>query len=223
VLLTDRRSQPSRWRTIAAIEVGLAAGAVVLDVIVPTIAILGLVAASLALRREHLLTLGLRRLADPARTALAVLVLVVAWTLFQLAVVMPVLNHLTGTRQDLSELADVEGSPGLLAVFLMLTWTVAAFGEEIVYRGYIPTRITDAVGRTGAGLAVAAVGSSLLFGLAHTEQGVIGVVVTFLDGLFFTALRLRYRSLWAAILAHGFNNTIGLVALFLVGPVYGLW
>jgi CAAX protease family protein len=102
-------------------------------------------------------------------------------------------------------------------------WTVAAFGEEIVYRGYIPTRITDVVGRTGAGLAAAAVGSSLLFGLAHTEQGVIGVAVTFLDGLFFTAVRLRYRSLWAAILAHGFNNTIGLVALFLVGPVYGFW
>jgi hypothetical protein len=160
VLLTDRRSESGRWRTIAAIEVGLAAGAVVLDVIVPTIAILGLVAASLAVRREHLVTLGLRRLADPARTVLAVLALVIAWTLFQLAVVMPVLNHLTGTRQDLSELADVEG---------------------------------------------------------------IGVVVTFLDGLFFTALRLHYGSLWAAILAHGINNTIGLVALFLIGPVYGFW
>jgi membrane protease YdiL (CAAX protease family) len=47
--------------------------------------------------------------------------------------------------------------------------------------------------------------------------------VTFLDGLFFTALRRRYRSLWAAILAHDFNNTIGLVAFFLVGPVYGFW
>ncbi len=49
------------------------------------------------------------------------------------------------------------------------------------------------------------------------------MAVTFLDGLFFTAARLRYRSLWATILAHGFNNTIGLVALFLVGPVYGFW
>jgi len=25
------------------------------------------------------------------------------------------------------------------------------------------------------------------------------------------------------VLAHGFNNTIGLVAYFCVGPIYGLW
>ena len=65
--------------------------------------------------------------------------------------------------------------------------------------------------------------SSLLFGLAHTEQGIIGVVVTLLAALFFRFLRPRYRNLWAPVLAHGFNNTIGLTAAFLAGPVYGLW
>jgi hypothetical protein len=25
------------------------------------------------------------------------------------------------------------------------------------------------------------------------------------------------------VLAHGFNNTIGFVAFFLVGPIHGLW
>jgi hypothetical protein len=28
---------------------------------------------------------------------------------------------------------------------------------------------------------------------------------------------------WAPVLAHGFNNTIGFVAFYAVGPVYGLW
>jgi membrane protease YdiL (CAAX protease family) len=36
-------------------------------------------------------------------------------------------------------------------------------------------------------------------------------------------LRYRYRTLWASVLAHGFNNTIGCVAFFLVGPLHGLW
>jgi membrane protease YdiL (CAAX protease family) len=63
----------------------------------------------------------------------------------------------------------------------------------------------------------------VLFGLAHTEQGVIGVVVTLLDALFRSFLRLRYRSLWAPVLAHGFSNTIGLITVFLIGPIYGLW
>lgn len=36
-------------------------------------------------------------------------------------------------------------------------------------------------------------------------------------------LRLRYGTLWAPVLAHGFNNTLGFVTFFLVGPVHGLW
>jgi membrane protease YdiL (CAAX protease family) len=36
-------------------------------------------------------------------------------------------------------------------------------------------------------------------------------------------LRMRYRTLWAPVLAHGFNNSIGLTAYFLAGPMYGLW
>lgn len=65
--------------------------------------------------------------------------------------------------------------------------------------------------------------SATLFALAHTEQGLIGVVLTFLDAIFFSVLNLRYRSVWASVLAHGFNNTIGLTAFYFVGPIYGLW
>ena len=70
---------------------------------------------------------------------------------------------------------------------------------------------------------VAVLLSSVLFGFLHTEQGVIGVVITTLDAIFWSTLRYRYRTLWAAILAHGFNNTIGMVAYFIAGPFYGLW
>jgi hypothetical protein len=31
------------------------------------------------------------------------------------------------------------------------------------------------------------------------------------------------QRLWASQLAHGFNNTLGLTAVFLVGPIHGLW
>lgn len=210
-------------RFLAAIEVGAATAAIVANLVVPTIVILLLMAASLLLRRERLATVGLTRLAGGWHVVLRILGWVALWTLIQLGLVMPALNHLTGRTQDLSEMADVQGSVGLLLVFLLLTWTIAAFGEELVYRGYLPTRVTDALGSGTVAVVTAVVASSVLFGLAHTEQGLVGVVVTFLDALFFSALRLRYRTVWASILAHGFNNTIGLVALFLVGPIYGLW
>jgi membrane protease YdiL (CAAX protease family) len=47
--------------------------------------------------------------------------------------------------------------------------------------------------------------------------------VTFLDGLLWCGLRYHYDSLWAAALAHGCNNTIGLTAYFVVGPVGAFW
>jgi membrane protease YdiL (CAAX protease family) len=65
--------------------------------------------------------------------------------------------------------------------------------------------------------------SSLLFGLAHTQQGIIGVVLTFLDALFLQFSEMAIRNLWAAVLGHGFNNTIGLITFFFVGPIYALW
>ena len=76
---------------------------------------------------------------------------------------------------------------------------------------------------TAVGGTVAVVLSSLLFGLAHSEQGLVGVTLATIDGAFFSLLRLRYASLWAAVLAHGYLNSIGLITYFVVGPVYGLW
>jgi membrane protease YdiL (CAAX protease family) len=49
------------------------------------------------------------------------------------------------------------------------------------------------------------------------------VVLATVDGVAFGLLRLARRTLWAPVLAHGFANTIGFVAFFLVGPVDALW
>lgn len=137
---------------------------------------------------------------------------------------MPVLNHLTGTTQDLSAFKNLKGNFNQLLFFLVLTWTLAAFGEEIVYRGYLQKRILDLFGDTRTGIILAVGISSLLFGLAHTEQGTIAVGLTFLDATFFSLIKIHYdNNLWAAIFAHGASNTIGLVEFFLFRPVYGLW
>jgi hypothetical protein len=58
--------------------------------------------------------------------AAVVFALVVGWQLLQQGLVKPILNHLTGTREDLSQFADLQGDLGLLAGLLLLTWTLAA-------------------------------------------------------------------------------------------------
>jgi len=52
----------------------------------------------------------------------------------------------------------------------VLSWTLAALGEEIVYRGYFQKRLTDVLGSNLPGILLTIGISSLLFGLAHTER-----------------------------------------------------
>ena len=171
----------SRWARVAAVEFAVAAAVVLLDLAIPTLVILALAGASLALRRASPASLGFRRLDRPARTLVAVLGLTAGWTLLQIGLVMPLLNRVTGTRQDLSGFDELQGDVGLLVVLVVLSWTLAALGEETAFRGYLPTRIGEALGGAGSRVGVLAgvLGSSVLFALIHTEQGVVGVAVTF--------------------------------------------
>ena len=221
---THHRGGPSTaWRIVAGAEVALAAAVILLDLFLPTIVLLVLVGASLLYHRAGPASLGFRAIPRPARMAAQVLALVILWTMLQVGLVMPVLEHLTGQRQDMSPFDGLEGNLPMLVALLALSWTLAALGEETVYRGFLLTRAREVMGTGRAALLLAVGVSSLLFGLAHTEQGLVGVALTALDAVFFSVLRLHYGTLWAAVLAHGFNNTLGLTAFWIVGPIYGLW
>lgn len=211
-----------KWDVIAAIEAGAAAVTVVLDLFVPTLILVAMTAGSLLVRRRGLGSLGLVRVSGGG-LVMKMLAFAVLWSVFQLGVTMPVANHLSGRQQDLSVFDGLQGNLGMLVGLLLLSWTLAAFGEEVAYRGYLLTRCRAAAGGGRAGLIVGVLASSVLFGLGHTEQGLIGVLVVTLDATAWSVLRIRYRTLWAPILAHGFNNTLGFITFFLVGPVHGLW
>jgi membrane protease YdiL (CAAX protease family) len=136
---------------------------------------------------------------------------------------MPIANRLSGETTDLSAYKDVQGNVALLLGWIALSWTLAALLEETAYRGYLQTRMRELFGSGRAAVLAAVLLSSVLFGVAHSEQGAVGVVTITLDAIAFSVVRYRFRTVWASVLAHGFNNTIGFVAFFLVGPIHGLW
>jgi uncharacterized protein len=210
------------WAIVTVVEVTAACAAVALDLVVPTFVLLAMTALSLVMRRKGLGSMGFHS-APPGQLVARMFVFAAAWSLFQLAVTMPIANHLSREKTDLSDFKDLEGNVGMLLGLLLLSWTLAAVGEELAYRGYLQTRMRELFGSGRAGLVVAVILSSLLFGIAHSEQGLIGVVIITLDATAFSVMRYRYRTLWASVLAHGFNNTIGFLAFFFVGPVYGFW
>ncbi|WP_344048440.1 CPBP family intramembrane glutamic endopeptidase [Nocardioides panacihumi] len=207
---------------VSAIEAAAAAAAILLDLLIPSLVLIAMAVASLLVRRQRITSLGLRR-STGSRLVAKTFLLAVLWSVFQLSVTMPIANHVSGKTQDLSAFNDLQGNAGMLAALLVAGWLLGAFAEELAYRGYLLTRIREALGFGRWGLAVAIVLSSVLFGFAHTEQGLVGVLVVTIDGIYFSVLRVHFQTLWASVLAHGFNNTIGFVAFFLVGPIHGLW
>lgn len=212
------------WKIITIFEIILATAVVLLDLFLPTIVILLMLVVSLLVRREHFRTLGFKRLKSWVRMAGFAFLVVFLLQLFNVGVVMPVMNRLTGTVIDTSAYATLKGNIGQLAVLLAFSWTLAALGEEIAFRGYIQKLLTSLFGINLPGVWLNVILSSLLFGLLHTEQGIIGVVIATLGGLVFSWLKYKYdNNLWAAILGHGFYNSIGVIVFFFTGPITGLW
>jgi uncharacterized protein len=227
LLTTDELARPPEkhqrlWTTLTVCEVLLASAAVLLDLIIPTFILLAMALVSLAIRRKGFSSLGFRHTRNRG-LVLKMLAFAAAWSLFQLCITMPVANHLSGKKTDLGDYKNLQGNFAMLIGLLVLSWTLAAVGEELAYRGYLQTRMRQLFRSSRLGIIVAVLASSILFGYAHSEQGAVGVVTITLDGLAFSAVRYRFKTLWASVLAHGFNNTIGFVAFFFVGPIHGLW
>lgn len=116
---------------------------------------------------------------------------------------------------DYSRFAALRGNPKLLVMTLGIAWSTAAFGEEMLVRGFLLNRLAEAWGESRAAWTGALFASSALFGLAHFYQGLSGMLLTGTIGLVFGTVYLAVgRNLWVTILAHGTIDTISLVALY---------
>lgn len=118
---------------------------------------------------------------------------------------------LEGLRPKVEAMVDVQAlhDPVYLALMLTLvSFVLAGLREELWRAGMVALlgRVAPRVfgGRLGPWLALIPV--AILFGLGHTPQGWVGVAATTALGLGLGAIMLFHRSLWDAVLAHGFFN-----------------
>jgi membrane protease YdiL (CAAX protease family) len=101
--------------------------------------------------------------------------------------------------------------------WIVVSFTFAAFGEEIIYRGYMVSRFADLFGSSPLGLIVSVLVASLAFGFSHAYQGLSGVISSFITGLLFGFVYVgTRRNLWANVIFHGINDAIGFVLIFLI-------
>ena len=171
--------------------------------------------ASLRLRRMHWRDVGLKRPSRWLPTIGLALLIGIGYQVVDIVLIAPVLQKLTGEAVDLAQFSGIRGNLFLLIASLVVSWTLAAFIEEMFFRGYLLNRIMDIAGRQRVGIAIAIVGNSLIFGTAHFYQGTAGVVDTALAGIVLGVLYfVAKRNLWLPILTHGVIDSVGFLLIY---------
>ena len=133
--------------------------------------------------------------------------------LIELFLSQPLLIRLTGKQPDLSDFYALRGNLKLTGLALALTWTLAAFGEEMVWRGYLMNRVADLGNRSRLAWAASLVVVNVGFGFAHSYQGITGIIDEGFMGLLLGLLYLA-TNLSVPIVAHGVADTIDVLLLF---------
>jgi membrane protease YdiL (CAAX protease family) len=180
-----------------------------------TVLLLPLACMSVWMRGLRWTDLGLRRPPAVWRTVGTAVAAALGILLAVRLAILPFAVWITGVPVDTSAFEVIRGNARVLLAGLALAWTLAAFGEEMVFRGYLMSRIAGVAGGTHAGWAAALVISSACFGWAHGYQGPAGMVATGLIGALLGLLYLRTgRNLWTVIVCHGVVDTLTMTLVY---------
>jgi CAAX protease family protein len=211
-------SPGQRWISLAEVVVGsvIVIGHNVYHVIpneVPILFVIGLV--SFRIRDGGWSAMGLRRPASWRRTILIALAAAALRILLSAVVIDPLTAHFWPPAIAPEGTNEIAGHVKVALQWFLLVWTFAAFGEEIGYRGYLINRAADAGGRTKVAYWAGVLLVSVLFGYGHYYKGPSGILDSGMAGLILgAAYMLSGRNLWVCVLAHGFIDTIGLIAVY---------
>ncbi|ABD55056.1 CPBP family intramembrane glutamic endopeptidase [Jannaschia sp. CCS1] len=112
--------------------------------------------------------------------------------------------------------ADVEGNTPLFLYSVLSGIVIGGFVEEMLFRGYLLTRLIRIFGDNKATTFAIVLATSLIFAFIHVYQGAAAVVLTgifsFVVGLIF--VRTNYN-LWLVILIHSLFNIVTFTTLYL--------
>ena len=149
------------------------------------------------------------------KTVIAGLLIAVVYEFLDIYVLEPVTIFITNQKTDLSKFNNVPSNFFLFAIILIGIWTLAAFGEEMIYRGYIMNLLAKVFRNSKYTWAISLIISSLLFGSIHYYEGITGIIGVAITGFLLGAAYLYSdKNLWLPIFIHGFYDTIGLVFLY---------
>lgn len=140
----------------------------------------------------------------------------IALELFATFVTVPLLSQWTGKPPALEDFRPLVGNLRLVLMLIVPMWFLAAFAEEMVYRGYLMNRVAEIGRGTRTSWIVTLIVVSAYFGWVHGDQQVTGMIQESIAGLFLGVLYLACkRNLTIPIIAHGVANTLAFVLIYL--------
>ena len=122
---------------------------------------------------------------------------------------------LGGPIPEISAFSQIKNNPWALLGYLVISWTFAGVGEEIIWRGFIMTQISRLFDDRKIGWTIGLISSAIIFGLVHAYQGIPGIVMTGITGIVFGLVYLNSKqNLWSSIFAHAFTDSLAFLLIF---------
>ncbi len=113
--------------------------------------------------------------------------------------------------------AGMEGNIKMLIKWLIISWIVGAFMEELIFRGFLLNYFESLLAPLKLSTTFAVIIQALLFASVHFyNRGFIGALSIFIFSSILGFYYIKFkRNLWALILAHGIMNTLSFIEDYL--------
>ncbi len=166
------------------------------------------------LRGEGFLELGLKRPASWSKTGfigigLAAFILI-------LGIGLQYLLGLFELKQDSSDFKVFLADPLMFIYGLTaISWFAAAFGEEVLFRGFLMRHLYRLFGSTNIAAGFAVVSQALIFASLHLNQAIAGAIAAFMIACVLGAAFYKMgRNLWPLIIAHGVYDNAAFILMY---------
>lgn len=142
------------------------------------------------------------------------LALAIAYHYIDVYIMDPIISKFA--PYGLPEIFSMQGNVTKLIIGLTLSWTTAAFFEEILFRGYLISRFIDVIGQSFLSKLAIIILTGTVFGFAHVYQGLNGAISAGIIGVFQAIVFFADgKKLAIPIIIHGAFDTIGFTLMFL--------
>jgi membrane protease YdiL (CAAX protease family) len=179
-------------------------------------AIFVLIASAIEYKKDAFKSLGFQRKRLNIKSHLLTAPLLgIAFFLFYYYLMVPCVTYITGQPIDFSVFEPYTGNLSASLSLLVLIWLSAAFGEEIVFKGYLMRQFTKFFGSSKISLIINILIFGFIFGWIHAYQGISGQIITGMFGMLYAVIfHVRKNDLWFNIMLHGFFDTTALLFIY---------